>query len=156
MERGVNPLFFSMCSLWEISEKKWVFFGKRQQISKKKTKIGEKCLRKMRNNEKYSRNFFHKFLDVHLEKEWGTPRHGVGEKFPFFAIFLPLVHAITWLFATWKRVKAHPLLNHFYGNGPFFSTLFQVTTNSHMTFWTNPRDSTTNFDSTFFPYCFIS
>ena len=28
----------------------------------------------MRNNEKYSRNFFHKFLDVHLEKEWGTPR----------------------------------------------------------------------------------
>jgi hypothetical protein len=26
----------------------------------------------MRTNEKYSRNLFHKFLDVHLEKEWGT------------------------------------------------------------------------------------
>ncbi len=36
--------------------------------------------RKMRNNEKYSRNFFHKFLDVHLEKEWGTPRFLVPKK----------------------------------------------------------------------------
>ena len=46
LPRG-SPLFFSMCSsLWE----------------------------KVRNNEKYSRNVFHKFLDVHLEKEWGTPR----------------------------------------------------------------------------------
>jgi hypothetical protein len=28
----------------------------------------------MRNIEKYPRNFSHKFLDVHIEKEWGTPR----------------------------------------------------------------------------------
>jgi hypothetical protein len=32
----------------------------------------------MRNNEKYLRNVFHKFLDVHLEKEWGTTRNLVS------------------------------------------------------------------------------
>ena len=28
----------------------------------------------LRKNEKYSEKFFQKFLDVHPEKEWGTPR----------------------------------------------------------------------------------
>ena len=28
----------------------------------------------IRNNKQFLRKFFHKFLDVHIEKEWGTPR----------------------------------------------------------------------------------